>query len=75
LRKVGVNRRRRKKGDNSGYEEAHKIGPGRGSAEDDDRYCDWEVTVPELVEENTIIPHALRQRDRKLESSRWGKRK
>jgi hypothetical protein len=70
---VGVNRRRRKKGDDSRYEEAQKIGGGRGAPEDDDRYCDWEVTVPELVEENAIIPHALRQGNRKLESSKWGK--
>jgi len=69
-----VSRRRRKKRDDSRYEEAQKIGRGRGPLEDDDRYCDWEVTVPELVEENEVILHALRQRDRKLESSRWGKR-
>ena len=65
--------RRRKKGDDSRYEEAQKIGRGRRPPEDDDRYCGWEVTVPELVEENAIIPHALR-RHRKLESLRWGKR-
>jgi hypothetical protein len=69
-----VKRRRRKKGDDSRYEEAQKIGRGRGPPEDDDKYCDWADTIPELVEENAIIPQALRQRDRKIESSRWGKR-
>lgn len=72
--KVGVSRRRRKKRDDSRYEEAQNTGRGRGPPEDDNKYCDWVVTVPELVEENAIILHALRQRDMKLDSSRWGKR-
>jgi len=74
FKKGGSEQKEKRKGGSFHIRRSQKIGRGRGPPEDDDRYCDWEVTVPELVEENAIIPHALRQRDGKLESSRRGKR-